>query len=118
MIYYGFGEGNLIERNKNRITYVNNLSNNAITLEKYIDKTFKSLEDQNIKTIIKQLKSLFYEEICTQCINNMIEIYTKLNSNQIEKLKLSIINNYKCRPDKGFIWNMYHQFNILNKKLR
>ena len=118
MIYYGLGEGSLIERNNNRITYVKEISSNEITLEKYINETFKLLENQNIKNIIKQLKSLFYEEICTQCVNNMIEIYAKLNSKQIENLKVSVINNYKCRPDKGFIWNMYHQFNILNKKLR
>lgn len=118
MLYYGFGEGSLIERNKNRITYVNNLSNNAITLEKYIDKTFKSLENQNVKTIIKQLKSLFYEEIPTQYINNMIEIYSKLNSKQIKMLKVSIINNCKYKPSKGFIWNMYHQFKTIYKNKR
>lgn len=115
MIYYGLGKGSLIERNKNRITYVNDLSNNEIELEKYINSTFESIENQNVTNIIKQLKTLFYEEIGIQCVYNMIEIYTKLNSNQIEKLKLSIINNYKCRPERGFIWNMYHQFNIIHK---
>lgn len=115
MIYYGVGKGNLIERNKSRIKYVNDLISNEIILEKYINEIFKLLENQNKKFLIKQLQLLFHEEICIQHVYDMIEIYTKLSFNQIENLKVSVINNYKLKPNRGFILNMYHQFNITYK---
>lgn len=116
--YNGLGKGNLLQRNKNRIKYVKKLSKNEVILEMYITEVLGLIENENTNDIIKHIGLLFYEKVPVRRVNKIIKIYTELNSKQINELKISIINNYKSKPEDGFVWNMYHRFCEIYKTIQ
>lgn len=116
--YNGLGKGNLLQKNKNRIKYVKKLSKNEVILEMYITEVLGLIENENTNDIIKHIGLLFYEKVPVRRVNKIIKIYTELNSKQINELKISIINNYKSKPENGFVWNMYHRFCEIYKTIQ
>jgi len=114
MIYIGLGNGNVIENNIDRMAYVNKLSNDKKQVVSLVNSLFSALDSNNIDAVNEQLKELFFEEINTYRVESLINIHSRLDFKSIQMIKSRITLNCINRPTKGFIWNIYNEYNRRN----
>jgi hypothetical protein len=115
MIYIGLGNGSIVENNKDRMAYVNKLSNNKEQIISLVNNIFSALNSNNIDEVNEQLKCLFHEAIFTYEMGNVIDIHNRLDSKSLEILRHNIIKNCIKNPTKGFVWNLYNEYRMLTK---
>lgn len=115
MIYNGLGNGNVIERNKQRIAYVTKLSKNISKVEKLIDDIFINIKINDIYGIQENLGLLFYEKIPNDIILQMCNIHNLLEYEFTQNVKCEITKRYCSQAKRGFIWNMFDIYIKLNK---
>lgn len=108
MVYNGLGNGNMIERNKARMSYVKNLSKDIVKLDKQFDDLIHSLCCNDIQMINVSIAYLFYENVDEVWIHDVIEMFNKIDWNDVEKFKYKMMKRYIDRPEKGFIWNCHN----------
>lgn len=117
MIYNGLGNGNAIERNKQRIEYVTKLSKDACMIENLIDNIYKNIEINDFCNVKENLKILFFENIPNNIIVQMCNIHNILEYESTQLAKHKIIHRCCNQAKKGFIWNMFDVYIKLNESV-
>ena len=111
MVYNGLGEGTVVQRNKNRINYVKELSKDTSKLQSIINELFNSLDEFDKSRLNKMANFLFFERIDEDYINDLMELHRTFDTNTINDIKESVLHNCINRSTKGFIWNLFNEYN-------
>lgn len=105
MIINAIGNGNCVERNKERMYAVSNMSSKEIDF--HLKNIKHYLNEGNLEKLTKFCESLFYESINDNTLKTLIEIFNTYSDDEQNEIFNRIKDKILENPTRGFMHNLY-----------
>lgn len=103
MVFNCLGEGNKIEKNKQRIKWVSEVANqDSDNLKILFGDLIDNLSIGFVEECERLIGEIFYEKITSKQLNDVIELISNANDEEIQKIKDNSLACFLGRVTCGF----------------